>query len=99
GESVRRSGRAGFTIVELLVAVVILAIGVLGLAGTSAVVLQQMTGGNTQMLGAQMAASRFERMAGRKCTGFATSGVRYSRGVTETWSYSAGENGTMVASV
>ncbi len=94
-----RASRAGFTIVELLVAVVILAIGVLGLAGTSAVVLQQMTGGNSQLLGSQMAASRFEKMAGRNCTGFATSGTRYSRGVTETWSYAASDNGTMIATV
>jgi prepilin-type N-terminal cleavage/methylation domain-containing protein len=100
-DAANRRGKAqsGFTIVELLVAVVILAIGVLGLAGTSAVVLQQMNGGNTQQVGSQIAASRFEKMASRKCTGFALSGSRYTRGVTETWAYKAAENNTMVATV
>ena len=91
--------QAGFTIVELLVAVVILAVGVLGLAGTSAYVMQQMTGANTQQIGSQIAASRFEKIASRKCTGFATSGSSYSRGVTQTWSYKAAENNTLIATV
>src|SRR5690606_31339345 len=38
-----RTGRAGFSLVELIVAVIILAIGVLGLAGTTAFVIRQVT--------------------------------------------------------
>jgi prepilin-type N-terminal cleavage/methylation domain-containing protein len=39
----RPSGRGGFSLVELTVAVVILAIGVLGLAGTTLFVVRQVT--------------------------------------------------------
>lgn len=39
----RRDPRAGFTMVEILVALVILAVGVLGLAGTTALVVRQVT--------------------------------------------------------
>lgn len=38
-----RDPRAGFTMVEILVALVILAVGVLGLAGTTALVVRQVT--------------------------------------------------------
>ena len=95
----RAPERGGFTIVELLVAIVILAVGILGLAGTSAVVLQQMNGGNTQMLGSQYAASRFEKMASRACNTYPATGSRYSRGITETWTYVQGDNKTMVATL
>jgi Tfp pilus assembly protein PilV len=39
----RASLRAGFTIVELVIAVIILSFGVLGLAGTTALVVRQVT--------------------------------------------------------
>ena len=94
-----RAARKGFTIVELLVAVLILAVGVLSLASTSGVVLQQMNGANTQTHGSYIAASRFEDLSGRKCMGLDGTGSTTSRGVTETWTVTAAENSTMVASV
>jgi prepilin-type N-terminal cleavage/methylation domain-containing protein len=39
----RAAPRAGFTLVELVIAVIILAIGVLGLAGTTMLVVRQVT--------------------------------------------------------
>jgi len=39
----RRSARAGFSMVEVIIAIVILAIGVLGLAGTTAYVVRNVT--------------------------------------------------------
>ena len=38
------SNRDGFTLVEVMVAIVILAVGILGLAATASVVTKQMTG-------------------------------------------------------
>lgn len=45
GQDARRAhaGRAGFSLVELIVAVIILAVGVLGLAGMTALVVRQVT--------------------------------------------------------
>ena len=40
----RDASRDGFTIVEVVVAIVILSIGILGLAATAGVVVRQMTG-------------------------------------------------------
>ena len=39
----RPNGRGGFTIVELVIAIIILAFGVLGLAGTTMLVVRQVT--------------------------------------------------------
>lgn len=38
-----RAGRGGFTIVEIVIAMIVLTIGVLGLAGTTAFVVRQVT--------------------------------------------------------
>ena len=43
GEPVRAHTRAGFTMVEVIIAIVILAVGVLGMAGTTAFVVRQIT--------------------------------------------------------
>jgi prepilin-type N-terminal cleavage/methylation domain-containing protein len=99
GQDAQPADRGGFTIVELLVAIVILAIGVLGLAGTTAVVARQMTGGHAQTMGSYIAASRFENLSGRTCAGLAGSGTATVRGVKETWSIVASENATMTATV
>ncbi|MBT8489015.1 MAG: prepilin-type N-terminal cleavage/methylation domain-containing protein [Gemmatimonadetes bacterium] len=41
--SVRPSGRSGFSLVEVIIAIVILAVGVLGLAGSTAYIVRQIT--------------------------------------------------------
>lgn len=83
-----RRGRAGFTIVELIVAMLMLTIGLLGLAGVGAVVLKQMRGGTYQTIAASIAQSRFEQFEGDPCASIA-SGTATVRGMTETWTASA----------
>lgn len=46
GESMPQSDRAGFSIVEVIVAILVLAVGVLGLAGTTAYIVRQVTLGD-----------------------------------------------------
>lgn len=46
-EPERAHARAGFTMVEIIVAVIVLAVGVLGLAGTTAYIVRQVTLANT----------------------------------------------------
>ena len=94
-----QNARDGFTIVELLVAVVILAVGVLGLAATSAVVLQQMTGAKVQTNASQIAQSRVELLAGKSCPAMAFTGSATSGQVKETWTVTPSSNRTLTANV
>lgn len=84
----RSSSRKGFTLVELIVAMLMLTIGLLGLAGVGAVVLKQMRGGTYQTIAASIAQSRFEQFEGDPC-GSIASGTATVRGMTETWTASA----------
>jgi type IV pilus assembly protein PilV len=83
----RQRSRHGFTIIELMIAIVVLSIGVLGLAGTSAMVSRMIGGAAQQTIAANVAASRFERMRSRQCSAI-TSGSATLRGTTETWTVS-----------
>lgn len=80
----RRTGRSGFTIVELIVAMLMLTIGLLGLAGVGAVVLKQMKGGTYQTIAASIAQSRFEQLEGDPCATI-VGGSASVRGMTENW--------------
>lgn len=76
--------RQGFTIIELMIAIVVLSIGVLGLAGTSAMVSRMIGGAAQQTIAANVAAGRFEKMRSLQCSSIA-SGTATLRGTTETW--------------
>ena len=87
GRPLRRVPTAGFTIVELMVAVMVLSIGVLGLASTAAVVLRLIGGGAQQTRVSEIAQSRFESLRARRCAQV-TGGYASSRGVREVWTVS-----------
>ena len=81
--------RTGFTIVEVMVAIVILSIGILGLAATAGVVVRQMTGAVHQSVASTVAYSRMERIRSGNCVAMKDSsgpaaGVK-TRNVTEFW--------------
>jgi len=76
--------RRGFTLVELMVAIVIMAVGVLGLAGTASLVSRLTGGAAQQTLAATVASSRFERMRSLPCTSIAA-GTDTTRGMQEAW--------------
>ena len=98
--SARRSAtspRRGFTIVELVVAILILSTGLLALAGTSTYVVRQMAGGSLQTVASTMVQSRFDSLSSVKCTTLATTtagtkGTNHARGVTESWAVVDGAN-------
>lgn len=83
-----RGSRGGFTLVELIVAMLMLTIGLLGLAGVGAVVLKQMKGGTYQTIAASIAQSRFEQMEGDACATI-VGGSATVRGMSETWTVAA----------
>ena len=93
----RRGDRRGFSLIEVVVAILILAVGVLGLAATSSVVTRQIGGGAQQNTAANLAASRFEQMRARLCTSLtsAASAVK-TNGISERWTVVAVNDGRVV---
>jgi prepilin-type N-terminal cleavage/methylation domain-containing protein len=81
-----RSPKAGFTIIELIVAIVILVVGVLGLAGTAGMVSRMVGGAAHQTIAANVAASRFERLRSVPCP--LSGGTATTRNIDEKWSVS-----------
>ena len=78
------SARGGFTIIELIVAIMILVVGVLGLAGTAGMVSRMVGGAAQQTIAANVASSRFEKLRSVPCAQV-TSGTAATRGMAEKW--------------
>ena len=84
---------SGFTLVEVLVAVVVLGVGITALVGSSAMVTRMIGRGQMETRAAQLASRRLENLrrvaysTSPKCTsgGFANGGPLTSQGVTESW--------------
>ncbi len=70
---------------ELLVAIVILSIGLLGLAATSGSIMRLIGGGTHQTIAANVALARFEQLRALSC-GRMASGSAINRNVRESWS-------------
>lgn len=79
-------GRRGFSLIELMVAMMLLTVGVLGLASVSAYAIRQdsvATRANSATLVAQ---SRMERLRSKRCADIASSSSPVTTGnVTESW--------------
>ena len=88
-----KHSRLGFTLTEVLVAVLVLAVGIVALVGTSATVTRMIGRGKIETRAAQAASRRMEtlRLAAYatppRCTGpgFASGGPVLSGGMTESW--------------
>jgi type IV pilus modification protein PilV len=87
--------RAGFTLVELLVAMMVFAVGMLGLAATAASVTRMMGGAKRQTIAAAVAQSRLEKIRSSPCASL-TSGSETVRGITNTWTITAVSRGMNV---
>jgi|SRR5690242_10508759 len=89
----RRVHARGFTLVELMVAVMVMTVGILGLASTAAVVMRMMHGGVRQTLAANVVAARFETRRKKRCDSL-SSGSSSTRGIAEDWTVSSGGTAT-----
>ncbi len=76
--------RRGFTVVEVLIAVLVLSIGVLGLAATAAVTTRMIGQGHRFSEASAMAGQRFEMLRSGDCTTL-TSGSAYEGRFVATW--------------
>ena len=94
--SARRPARAGITVVEIVVAVMILSVGVGGLLSSSASIATGMGSGARQTVAASIADARIDSLTSLSCATLSNasvaSGSRTLRGVTETWSVTDGKN-------
>ena|SRR5688572_13996393 len=76
--------RKGFSLIELMVAMMVLTVALLGLAATSAVATQMIGASGRSTLAASVAQSRFELLQRGSCAAL-SGGSNYTRGVSETW--------------
>jgi type IV pilus assembly protein PilV len=92
----RRSRRGGFTVVEVLAAVVLLSVGLLAIAGLAATAARVTRYGARQTIAASVAQSRFDSLSSLPCrtlaVGGPTTGASSARGVTERWTVTDGFN-------
>lgn len=84
-----RGSRGGFTLVEVLVAIVILATGALALAGSAAVTVRRMAEAARRSTAVSMARSRAESSLASPCAVLA-SGSETAGGVRSDWIVAAG---------
>lgn len=76
--------RGGFTLIEMIIAIIVMAIGVMGLAGTASYVAIQMGGANVQTIAATLATQVSDSLSARKCSSL-VSGTKTKRGITVSW--------------
>jgi len=79
-----RRRRDGFTMPELMIAIIVICVGLLSLATGSMGVLRQMRWGNQSALAAIVATARMENMRSKGCNAIA-SGTTTTRGLPEKW--------------
>ena len=87
--------RRGTTLFDVLIAVIVLAVAVGGLLGSSASVARQMGGGNVQTVAAGLAQARLDSLTSLSCAQLAagaSSGSTLQRGVRESWTVTDGRN-------
>jgi type IV pilus assembly protein PilV len=79
--------RRGVSIIEVLIACVLLTVGVLGIVGASMGISRQTGSSRGQVIAAGMAQARLDSLASLPCTAL-TGGSRTRQGITETWTVS-----------
>jgi len=93
---VRARSRRGVTLVELIVAMSILSVGLLAVAGVSASIARSLGESRGETLAATAAMARFELIAGMQCSSLtlATWTTVGSRGITEKYTITDNGNNT-----
>lgn len=92
----RMAARQGMTLIELMVAMVILGVGMLGMAGLSLTVTRQFGSGARQADAALVVQSRIDSISTVSCQTLApsgpVSGTAVTRGITEKWTITDGND-------
>jgi prepilin-type N-terminal cleavage/methylation domain-containing protein len=88
------STRAGLTLVEVIVAMLVFAVGALGLAAGSAAIARQMSITNLRSRSFTIARSRDEKSHSSPCSA-PSAGSEYAAGVHSTWQVGQGSAVTL----
>ena len=81
------SNRRGFTIVEIVVAIVVLSVGLLGLVTTAALVSRMIAQGQRYSLASTLANRRLEKLSAVRCSGMSNGADTVGR-IVVTWTVS-----------
>lgn len=88
--------RKGLTIIEVIIAMIVLTFGLLGMAGFSMTMTKQFKASTKQETAALMVQSRIDSVASIRCQALAPSGTQTGTltllGVTEKWSIADGND-------
>jgi prepilin-type N-terminal cleavage/methylation domain-containing protein len=79
-----RRDRRGFTLVELMVAIMIMNVGVLSLASAASLVTRHLSAAKRQAVATQVAQSRLEWLHATSCGSLRDSST-VTRGISESW--------------
>ena len=82
---IRQPARPGFTVVEVLVALVLVAVGLLAIAGASALAFRAASSVSRERLAVRQADRRLARLTAAGCTS-ASTGTDSAEGMRERWS-------------
>ena len=96
GRGRRPSDRRGVTLIELIVAMSILTIGLLAVAGVSGSITRSLGESRGETLAATAAMARLERIAGTQCSSLTLGSIteNVSRGITERYVVTDNGNNT-----
>ena len=87
--------RRGFALVEVVLALVLLAVGALALVGATGMALRSANAADSQSAAATAARNRVEMLAARQCATLADSaGADSATAIRERWTVTASRNGT-----
>lgn len=85
----RPRARDGLTLIEVMIAIIVMAIGIMGLASTASYVATQMGGGNAQTIAANYVTKVADSLAARRCSAL-VDGSETKRGVSIAWRITSG---------
>ena len=78
----------GFTIVEIVIAIVILSAGLLGMVTTAALVSRMIAQGQRYSVASSLAQQQFEKLSSLHCSGMSSGSSTYGR-ITLSWTVSS----------
>jgi prepilin-type N-terminal cleavage/methylation domain-containing protein len=85
GPGARRPERRGFTVVEVLVALIVVAVGLLGVAGTAAIALRSSSAATREQLAVSRARTRLALLESAGCSRAASGERLHHAGLLDRW--------------